>query len=267
MKDKLEILIVEDDIICSSEMEDLIVESDDMILIGSTNNSKKAIEAIISHRPDAVILNLELYQGTGSGFDVLKALQALEIPKRPYLLVTTSNSSPMTYEMARNLGSDFIIPKHQAGYSVTTVIDFLRMARPIIKNMQRKITIPKEVPQEEVEDETIEQQSRRTSRRIMSELNKVGISPKSVGYSYLVEAITITMRRPPQNLCSEIAKQHGKTEASVKMAMQNAINRAWKNSSIEELSSHYTAKVNVARGNPTLVEFVCFYANKLRSEY
>ena len=50
-------------------------------------------------------------------------------------------------------------------------------------------------------------------------------------------------------------------------AMQNAIHRAWKKADIEDLLKHYTAKVNSEKGCPTITEFICYYANKLKYEF
>lgn len=49
--------------------------------------------------------------------------------------------------------------------------------------------------------------------------------------------------------------------------MQNALNRAWKQTDVDELLVHYTAKVNTERGVPTITEFIYYYANKLKNEY
>ena len=262
MDRKLEILLVEDDHTVCEEMTDMILNSDDLTLIGVTNNAIKAVEYIRDKLPDAVILDLELHQGGGSGLNVLQELQTSPPPKMPYILVTTNNSSTMTYELARKLGADFIMSKHQEGYSNKSVLDFLRITRPVIINTLRTSANLKNNT-----TETKEQHEKRINRRISTELNNVGISPKAIGYTYLAEAISTMMNNPTQNICTLIAENHRKSEASVERAMQNAINRAWKTSDINELLYHYTAKINSTRGNPTITEFICYYANKLRNEY
>lgn len=261
MKSKTELLLVEDD---ASVCEDFIMQTDnseDLILTGVTNNAKKALEYILNLLPDVVILDLELHQGGGNGLEVLNELKNLLLPRKPYILVTTNNTSSTTYEVARRLGADFIMSKHQDGYSVAKVLDFVRIMSPVINSTRRVTDIRNSTT------ETKEQYDRRMTRRIMSELDYVGINPKAVGYCYLVDAIKITMRQPTQNICSLIASNHHKSESSVERAMQNAINRAWKTSDIDELLFHYTAKINSAKGSPTITEFICYYANKLNSEY
>ena len=261
MEEKLEILLIEDDPEACQDLTEQILDTDDMLLLGVTNNAYKAIELIQAYLPDAIILDLELHQGAGNGLYVLQELQSMALPKMPYILITTNNSSTTTYELARKLGADFIMSKHQEGYSNKGVLEFLRITRPVIIGAHRRSE-----PQPTTE-ETAEQQNRRLRRRISAELDYVGINPKSVGYNYLIDAIIIMTKQPTQNLCTILAKDYGKTEPSIERAMQNAINRAWKTSNINDLLCHYTAKINSAKGSPTITEFICYYANKLRNEY
>ena len=58
-----------------------------------------------------------------------------------------------------------------------------------------------------------------------------------------------------------------KNDTSVERAMQNAINRAWRSSDIEDLQRYYTAKVDPLKGVPTMTEFIYYYVNKIKSEY
>ena len=134
MDRKLEILLVEDDHIVCEEMTDIILNSNDLTLIGVTNNAIKAIEYIKDKLPDAVILDLELHQGYGSGLNILQELHNSPPARMPYILVTTNNSSSMTYELARTLGADFIMSKHQEGYSNKSVLDDCILTKTLSKN-------------------------------------------------------------------------------------------------------------------------------------
>lgn len=262
MNTKLEILLVEDDFSTCEEFDQQISDTEDMILIGVTSNSATALKYIKDCEPDVVILALELHQGCGNGLSILQEISNLNLNHKPYVLITTNNSSNTTYEIARTLGADFIMSKHQEGYSTEAVLDFLKTIHSAIKQtsmLSHKIV--NKIP------ETNEQHTRRINRHIMTELNHVGINPKSIGYTYLTEAIMIMQNQPTQNICTRIAEKYNKSEASVERAMQNAINRAWKVNDINELLQHYTAKISSVKGSPTITEFICYYANKIRNEY
>lgn len=69
------------------------------------------------------------------------------------------------------------------------------------------------------------QNHKRIEQRIITELNYIGISPKAVGYQYLIDTIQIVINNPVPNLSTLIGNKYKKTESSVERAMQNAINR------------------------------------------
>lgn len=261
MDRKLSILLVEDDRTVYEEFIEYIEKSNDAALIGVTNDSAKAIEYIKDLLPDVVILDLELHNGSGNGLMVLQGLKQSVISKYPYILITTNNSSPITYESARQLGADFIMSKHQANYSVKNVMEFLRIMKAAIHSRKETSCAA------HATTEPTEVKNKRIISRISSELNYVGISPKAVGYQYLIDAILLVINQPMQNLCNAIGKKYGKTESSVERAMQNAINRAWHTSDIDNLLKYYTARISSEKGVPTITEFVYYYANKIKNEY
>ena len=261
MDKKLSILLVEDEEDACNAFTEIIDELDDVSLVGVTNNSSDALKFIKDYLPDAVILDLELHRGRGNGFIVLQGLRQMSLDINPYVLITTNNSSALTYESARQLGADFIMSKHQADYSAKGALDFLRMLKPVIHSRIRAVS------PEHSTTEPPEIKQKRILTRIRAELNNVGISPKAVGYTYLVDAIEHVVKQPVQNLCTILSKKYGKTESSVERAMQNAIQKAWRTSDIEDLLKYYTARFSSDKGVPTLTEFIYYYANKIKAEY
>lgn len=260
MDNSLQILLIEDEQDICQRFKEEIDEREDLNLIGITNNSHRALELVRDYYPDAIILDLELHHGKGNGLHFLKELHTIRLPFFPYILVTTNNSSSITYQYARETGADFIMYKHQDGYSERKVIEFLCMMSSIILSNQKKhnpLYATTETPL----------QKRQRLRRIISkELDYVGINPKSLGYQYLIDAILIIAEDPIPNYTSVIAKQYKKTTASIDRGIQNAINRAWNTTDIDELLLHYTATIHSSKGVPTMNEFVYYYANKIRNE-
>ena len=257
----LTILLVEDDINACDAFIRYSEEIDDISIVSITNSSAKALMDIRDYIPDVVILDLELHKGSGSGLDVLRGLKEIPFSACPYILITTNNSSNTTYEYARQLGADYIMYKHQKDYSEEKVLKLLVMMKSVIqsrKNVSSSATLTTENPH---------QKRRRIEQRIITELNYVGISPKAIGYQYLIDAIQIVMDKPTKNLSNIIGKKYKKTESSVERAMQNAINRAWKQTDIDELLHHYTAQVHSDKGVPTTMDFIYYYAAKLNKEY
>ena len=256
----LNILIIEDDIVACKELREYIEKFETLKLIGITGNSEKGIELVKSMLPDIIILDIELHHGTGNGITFLAMLNALNLSLRPYVLITTNNSSNVTYESARNLGADFIMSKHKSDYSAQYVIEFIRMIQHAILSRRPSVT---EILSEE---DSYEKNLPLYTRRVYRELDWIGISPKNIGYRYLADAILLIIKDSSANVYRNLAEIYQKSDASVERAMQNAINRAWRHSDIEELLTHYTARIRSEKGVPTTLEFVYYYANKIKTD-
>ena len=260
MNRELNIMIIEDDATVCKHFAEYADVTKEVSIIAVTNNSYRALELIEECLPDAIILDLELNQGKGNGLLFLQDFNNLSIPFKPFILVTTNNSSKMTYDYARQLGADFIMSKHQEDYSEKTAIDFLKMMKDIIQN-----NIRNHHPDYEL-SESASQRKKRLTRLISIELDHIGISPKAIGYKYLTDAIFLVLDGHKNNLCTAIGQKYSKTNTSVERAMQNAINNAWRSNDIDELLKHYTARIHSEKGVPTLTEFVYYYANKIKND-
>lgn len=261
MERPLSILLVEDDPYSCQELTEYVDLLDDVSLVGVTGYGDKAIELLLDCLPDCLILDLELHAGSGNGLSVLQSMKKLSLPVSPYVLVTTNNSSAITYEAARQFGADFIFSKHQADYSAKNTIEFLRMIKDTIQSRTKKIS------PDNIKTETPQMRKKRLIRRIHAELDLVGISPKAVGYQYLVDAIQLVMDKPEHHVPSIVGEKYGKSNASVERAMQNAIAKAWRTTDIETLYQTYTAKISSEKGVPTITEFIYYYANKLKNDF
>lgn len=260
MNKQLTVLLIEDDVKACTEIERYADQCDDIDLAAITNNSTEALELTKYHMPDAIILDLELHHGGGNGFLYLQGLPELNLTHMPFILVTTNNSSTITYEYARKLGADFILAKYESDYSAQYVVEFLRMMQDVILSRNADKAASTSV------SGSPESRERKLRQRIQRELDLVGINPKSVGYRYLIDAIAMIYHKPEVNLACTIAVKYQKSDSSVERAMQNAINSAWRHTDIEDLLKYYTARIHSDKAVPTTMEFVYYYANKLKNE-
>lgn len=257
----LTILVVEDDINVCQKYIEYVDTLDDISIVSITNNATKALQDIRDYRPNAIILDLELHLGSGSGLDVLQGLKDMTSMTNPYILVTTNNSSSITYEYARQLGADYIFYKHQENYTEKDAINLLRTMKNAIKGTLFGSYSLSLTP------EALAIRAQKISSKIIDELNLIGISPKAKGYQYLIDAIELVIKEPRQCLCRIIGEKYNKSDVSVERAMQNAINRAWQTNDIDVLLCYFKAKINSEKGVPTITEFVYYYANKIKNEY
>lgn len=260
MKRELNILLVEDDPDTCKNFKEYIDLTPEVELIEITNNSHRAVELTKEHLPDAIILDLELNEGSGNGLLFLQDLKNASLSFRPYILITTNNSSSATYEFARQLGADFIMSKHQSDYSEKNVVEFLRMMKEGILGRHSN------QPSDDQSTPPAEPSLKLLQRLITTELDNIGISPKALGYTYLTDAIILIIKGKTHGICSTLAVKYKKTDFSIERAMQNAINKAWRTTDIDDLLVYYTAKINSEKGVPTLTEFIHYYAKKIKNQ-
>lgn len=258
--DRLNILIVEDDYSTCEIFVKLMDKFTDINIIHITNNSYNALEQLSILLPDVVILDLELHIGSGSGLDFLSGINTMNLSRNPYILVTTNNSSQVTYELARQLGADFIISKHQNNYSEEYVLNFIRMMKTAILNKTKS-----SAPSNLSPDSPL-MYNKHLRKRIMRELDLFGISPRAVGYEYLTDAIFMLSEKPVSNISRILGEKYKKTSSSVERAMQNAINSAWRRLSVQDLAQLYTAVIRSEKGVPTILEFTTYLARKVKND-
>ena len=258
--DKLNILIVEDDYETCEKFVKSMENFPDIRIVHITNNSYNALEQLNVLIPDVIILDLELHTGSGSGIDFLSGINTMNISRFPYILVTTNNSSQVTYELARQLGADFIISKHQNNYSEEYVLNFIRMMKTAILNKTKSSALSNLSPESPLVT------AKQLKKRITRELDLFGISPRVVGYEYLSDAIFMLAEKPVSNVSRILGEKYKRTSSSVERAMQNAINSAWRRLSVQELSQLYTAIIRSEKGVPTILEFTTYLARKVKND-
>jgi DNA-binding NarL/FixJ family response regulator len=259
MNKPLTVLLVEDEPLECQAIARYIDATEDVRLVQVTNNANKAIEYTKDYQPDAVILDLELHKGGGNGVFFLKELRKMGSVIFPYILVTTNSTSKATHEQSRELGADFIMVKNQADYSAGSVIEFLRALKVSIQKTRKEKRVSESVmPPAEIK-----------SRRLTwldTELNALGFNPRAKGRSYLIMGIPLLADDSSLNIIPVIARKYGITENSVDRAIYNAINSAWKHGDPDEIRKRYTASTRSKEGIPSPVQFIHYYANKLRIE-
>ena len=84
---ELTIILVEDDVSTCKRFIEYIDTKDDIVLVSTTNSEDQAISDIKYHKPDAMILDLELHHGSGNGLEVLSGLKG--ISEHPFVVVTS----------------------------------------------------------------------------------------------------------------------------------------------------------------------------------
>lgn len=88
--DTLTIMLVEDDPVTVQAFVQYADTLEDIEIVCTCSSAAEAIAAISDYLPHAVILDLELQHGAGSGLDVLHGIKNAQLSIKPFILITQS---------------------------------------------------------------------------------------------------------------------------------------------------------------------------------
>lgn len=252
----ISILLVEDDKEDSDNIENYINTKENVKLVGVFNSAKDALKNIKIYIPDAIILDIELNNGEGSGLEVLEKIKEMNLEVKPIIVITTNISSKTVYSYAHEKGADLIFHKLKDDYSPELVIENILLLSEI-KRRENKAQVC--LKPSEIRDEI--------SERINRELNLIGISSHLIGRKYIHDAILYIIENgeEKENVFLHLAKIYKKGNSTIGRSIQTAIEHAWRKSSIEDLQKYYTAAVNYNTGVPTPTELIYYYVDRIKN--
>lgn len=255
---QMKILIVEDDVNACNDFINCIKSREDINLIGITDSDIEALKYVRLHHPEGIILDIELnnsVSGNTDSLDFLTELKKLNLNYNPIIIVTTHINSQSTYNLLHRNGVDIILYKNHPKYSCNHVLNKL-IALKNISPLNSVASL----------QENMEDTENKISDLIYHELNLIGITPKLKGREYAHDAILYLIQNSESNInvIQYLTKIYKKSGNTITNGIQNAIIHAWRVSSIEDLSMHYTAKVNYETGVPTPMEFIYYYVEKIK---
>lgn len=257
-KTTITILLVEDDVNECAIYKNIVKNREDVKIVAITNSSTKAIEEYDTYKPDAVILDLELTDGEGSGFEFIERMKELPRNKLPKIVVTTNVHSNTVYDYCHSNNIDFVFYKKQKNYSQENVVNTLLLLRDY-ENTNNVANI--EQDEKKLEEAII--------NKINKELDLIGVGTHLHGRKYLCDAIYFILQSKDNtkvSIVQYLVGKYKKSSSTISRAMQNAILHAWRITSIEDLSKYYTARVNYETGVPTPTEFIYYYVDKIKKE-
>ena len=256
----MSLLLIEDDEFECRKFKSYVETLNNVKLVGITNSSDKGIEYFKTYLPEAIVLDIELHKGQGSGIEFIENVKKFMTEFRPIIVVTTNAASSILYDKLHDEGVDLIFYKKQTDYSPKLIISSLLSLRKTLhkfnstdKNLEFK--------------ETPADYEAKISNKINAELDLIGISSHLKGRKYIHDAIMYLIKEKDNNsgetVFNHLANVNKKSASSISRVMQTAINYAWRNSAPEDLEMYYLAKVNYNTGVPTPTELIYYYKDKI----
>ena len=261
MSDLIKILLVEDDprVVQSFHIETR--KRPGVSIVFDTGSESQALDFLMGHRVDVIILDIELEEGGGISF--LNALMQ-EKAEKPFVVVVTNNCSLITLGYMREHGADYVYQKHNSSYSpekVLSVVEKICPYRKVVRERQKPLMVGKFKRER---DDDVRRQY------VEDELKKMGFKKTLDGFTYIVDAVMILMDYSgvPPHVTSEIypliAKHRNVSVDSVERSIRHSIELAFKGINTAQLNYYYPYPYDKEKGRPSNRDFLVRFAERIR---
>jgi len=117
---KFRVVIVEDSAIIRARLAETLSEIQNLTIIGQADTESAALHLLCDGAWDAVILDLQLKEGTGLG--VLKKLRNSGRPSHSKVIVFTNYAFPQYRDRSLSSGADYFFDKAREFHRVRDVL-------------------------------------------------------------------------------------------------------------------------------------------------
>lgn len=104
---RMQVFLVEDSVLVRDRLARLLMEVPGTTIVGHASSAASAIREILATRPDLVVLDVQLAEG--SGFDVLRALRA-QAPELEVVMLSNYSADPYR-QIAERFGARALFDK------------------------------------------------------------------------------------------------------------------------------------------------------------
>ena len=267
MKEKVSVLIADDNQEFSHTLSSYINRQDDMEVIGMAKDGNEALEMIKDLEPDVVLLDMIMPHLDGLG--VLEGINAANIKKPTCIMLSAVGQDKIT-QKAVSLGAEYYVVKPFDVELIIKRIKEIRFFKPAHLQNSIIMTQPK-TNYIEISKNAINKEEN-LEALVTNIIHAVGVPAHIKGYQYLREAIIMVINdidvinQITKSLYPKIAHKYNTTPSRVERAIRHAIEVAWGRGQQETVESIFGYTISAAKGKPTNSEFIAMISDKLRLE-
>lgn len=258
VKDKLSILVADDNVEFARTLTNCIEKEEGMEVIGIAQDGMEAVEMISNTKPDVAILDVIMPRLDGLG--VLERINGAELEKKPLCIVLSAVGQDKITTKAIELGAQYYVVKP---FDIDLLIRRIKELKFYKPTNFKSSGIGKEfktpyieiLPDRKKEAENLE-------ALVTNVIHEIGVPAHIKGYQYLREAIMMVVNdidiinQITKQLYPEIAKRYKTTPSRVERAIRHAIEVAWGRGDGDAVESIFGYTVSAAKGKPTNSEFI-----------
>ena len=268
MKEKVTVLIADDNEEFSKTLASYINAQEEMEVIARVKDGTEAVDIILNESPDIVLLDVIMPHLDGLG--VLESINKVKCTKKPICIMLSAVGQDKITKKAVELGAQYYIVKPFDIELLIKRMKELRFYKPVQTNSN---FITKEIKSQYIE---LPEEGAKTQENlealVTNVIHEVGVPAHIKGYQYLREAIMMVVNdidvinQITKSLYPQIAGKFNTTPSRVERAIRHAIEVAWGRGQQEAVENIFGYTISASKGKPTNSEFIAMIAVKLRLE-
>ena len=264
MKEKISVLIADDNQEFSHTLTNYINSQEDMEVVGSAKDGNEAIDMINIKNPDVVLLDVIMPHLDGIG--VLEKVRTMT--NKPICIMLSAVGQDKITQKAIALGAEYYVVKP---FDIEVLIKRIREIR-FYKPQDNNNFITKNTQQSYIEIAEGGDKEQNLEALVTNLIHEVGVPAHIKGYQYLREAIMMVVKdidvinQITKSLYPQIAYKFNTTPSRVERAIRHAIEVAWGRGDQKMVEKIFGYTISASKGKPTNSEFIAMIADKLRLE-
>ena len=267
MKEKITVLIADDNQEFSRTLATYLTNQEDMEIIGIAKDGLEALDIIKEKAPDVAILDVIMPHLDGLG--VLEKVNSnTNLNKKPICIMLSAVGQDKITQRAINLGAEYYIVKPFDINILVERINEIKFYQPQNSNE----FIKREVKRTPYINVNTTKEENHLEALVTNVIHGVGVPAHIKGYQYLREAIIMVVNdidvinQITKSLYPQIAQKFSTTPSRVERAIRHAIEVAWGRGEMDLMENIFGYTISASKGKPTNSEFIAMIADKLRLE-
>ena len=272
MKEKITVLIADDNQEFSTTLATYLKNQDDMVVVGRAKDGNEALDMVSSLMPDIILLDVIMPHLDGIG--VLEQINMIKMNKKPICIMLSAVGQDKITRRAIELGAEYYVVKPFDIDLLITRIRELKNYKPSQTNnfIAREKEIGIQKPQYIDISNMSANKEDNLEALVTNVIHEVGVPAHIKGYQYLREAIIMVVNdidvinQITKCLYPQIARKFHTTPSRVERAIRHAIEVAGGRGQQDVVENIFGYTVSASKGKPTNSEFIAMISDKLRLE-
>ena len=230
MKEKITVLIADDNVEFSTTLKNYINKQEDLEVIGVAKDGNEAYEKIIENKPDVALLDVIMPHLDGLG--VLEKLkQNTNLEKAPFCVMLSAVGQDKITRKAIDLGAQYYVVKP---FEIELLIKRIKDFKNNVAIQSKNNFIVRESKSDYIQIQGDKKQQENLEALVTNIIHEVGVPAHIKGYQYLRDAIMMVVdnieiiNQITKQLYPEIAKKYKTPASRVERALRHAIEVAWR---------------------------------------